>query len=131
MLDGRIDTKGTIKDLEAQGVLDMIVEDSTLEQPEPEGVKTPSDDADTVLDAEEEEGKDVHARTDTESTAVEGGGAAAKKKARKLVKDEERAKGNVKWKIYRTYLEAVGWFTWFWLGIFICGYQVRSSCDLF
>lgn len=138
MLDGRIDTKGTIKELEELGVLDSIIEDSTLEKQEPEGVKTPrSDDAETVAEAvlDDTDGKptdgaeETHARMDTETTAV-AGDKDKKKKARKLVKDEERARGNVKWKIYKTYLEAVGWFTWFWLGVFICGYQVRADVSL-
>ncbi|KIO27861.1 hypothetical protein M407DRAFT_22914 [Tulasnella calospora MUT 4182] len=131
MLDGRIDTKGSIKDLEDQGVLHMIIEDSELERRATENdTKTPSDDAETVAEAaaEEKAAEDVqpvpnHTRLHTDATAVATRGPLAKRKARKLVKDEERAKGNVKWKIYTTYLEAAGWFTWVWLMIFVVGYQ--------
>lgn len=132
MLDGRIDTKGSITDLEDQGVLDGIVEDSELERkPTEDGTKTPSDDAETVAEAvaeekatEEARPAPDHTRLDTDATAVATQAPLSKRKARKLVKDEERAKGNVKWKIYKTYLEAAGWFTWVWLMIFVAGYQV-------
>ncbi|KAG8970070.1 hypothetical protein FRC05_000718 [Tulasnella sp. 425] len=131
MLDGRVDTKGHIKDLEAQGMLDMIIEDSELERkPTDDGTKTPSDDAETIAEAvavekaiEETPSGADHARVDTDATAVSTQAPSSKKKVRKLVKDEERAKGNVKWKIYKTYLDAAGWFTWIWLIIFVAGYQ--------
>ncbi|KAG8908992.1 hypothetical protein FRB99_000095 [Tulasnella sp. 403] len=125
MLDGRVDTQGTIEDLEAHGILDMIMEDSVADKSLPDGTSTPSDDAETVAEAvienkpvEEVREAAAHARTETETTAVAG-----KKKPRKLVKDEERAKGNVKWNIYKTYLQAAGWGTWVWLVLCIGGYQ--------
>ncbi|KAG8994024.1 hypothetical protein FRB90_000542, partial [Tulasnella sp. 427] len=131
MLDGRIDTKGSIKDLEAQGALHMIIEDSELERKQDlDGTRTPSDDAETVAEAvveekaaENDSPSPDHARVDTDATAVSAQVPVSKKKARKLVKDEERAKGTVKWKIYKTYLEAAGWFTWVWLTIFVTAYQ--------
>ncbi|KAG8974080.1 hypothetical protein FRC05_007828 [Tulasnella sp. 425] len=129
MLDGRVDTKGHIKDLEDQGVLDRILEDSELERTD-HGTKTPSDDAETIAEAvavekeiEETLSGPDHARVDADATAVLTQAPSSKKKVRKLVKDEERAKGNVQWKIYKTYLDAAGWFTWIWLLIFAAGYQ--------
>ena len=44
--------------------------------------------------------------------------------ARKLVEDEKMAKGNVKWKIYKTYLIAAGWFIWVCLLLGLGGSQV-------
>lgn len=133
MLDGRIDTQGSIKDLEAQGVLGIIIHDSELERkPDSAGTRTPSDDAETVAEAVVEEkavdnSAPEHTRVNTDATMVSTQTPSSKKKARKLVKEEERAKGNVKWNIYKTYLEAAGWFTWVFLAIFVTGYQVRSK----
>ncbi len=94
MLDGRIDTHGTIKDLRAQGILD-----------------------DSANDAEAEVQKERDALIATEIVSVEEAAAegdgedsqkddAAAKKPRKLVKDEHRETGGVKWSIYNSYLKA-------------------------
>jgi hypothetical protein len=88
MLDGRIDTKGTIKDLRAQGILDHIAQDSTAEVKEEEPVAA----TETPIEAQE-----GNAEADT---SVEN------KKPRKLIKDEHREAGGVKWSIYNAYLKA-------------------------
>ena len=85
MLDGRIDTHGTVKDLRAQGVLEAIEHDSTVETYKEE-----------IKEAEEAATNDV----DAAETADEP------KKPRKLIKDEHREVGGVKWSIYNSYLEA-------------------------
>lgn len=88
MLDGRIDTHGTIKDLRAQGVLDDIAQDAEVEVQKEEAVT-----AKETISAEE--------------AAIEGeGDDATAKKPRKLVKDEHRETGGVKWSIYNSYLKA-------------------------
>ncbi|KZP20527.1 multidrug resistance-associated ABC transporter [Athelia psychrophila] len=94
MHDGRIETQGTIKDLRAQGVLGSITQDEslTLEQEKPV-------DAEKLLDPK--------AAADADDKVVE-----ATKKPRKLVEDEHRAEGGVKWGIYNTYLEASWYGTW-------------------
>ncbi|KAG8843875.1 hypothetical protein FRB96_003699 [Tulasnella sp. 330] len=136
MLDGRIDMRGTIKDLEAHGLLEGIVKDAALQikGEEASGSKTPSDDAETVAEAVIE-GKTVQeVKTVPESINIPGatGPTSAPtsepvgKTPKRLVKDEERAKGTVKFKIYKTYLKASSYATWAWLlfgiGIFqICG----------
>lgn len=127
MLDGRIDTQGTIKDLEARGMLEAILQDESAAKPATEsGVRTPSDDAETIAEAAVE-GKPVedaaHPRTDTESTAVAP--TTKKKEARKLVEEEKKATGSVKWQIYRTYLEAAGWFVW---AVLIFGLGASQVC---
>ncbi|KAG6905629.1 hypothetical protein DXG01_001538, partial [Tephrocybe rancida] len=93
MLDGRIDTQGTIKDLRAQGVLEELTHDSAVTIAEAEVQQealapTPSDSENA--DGDEEEVKK----------------AKAGKKPRKLVKDEHREVGGVKWAIYKSYLKA-------------------------
>lgn len=102
MLDGRIDTKGTVKDLRAQGVLDHIAQDSTAEVKEEEAVAA----TETPIEAQE-----GNADADI---AVE-----SNKKPRKLIKDEHREAGGVKWSIYNAYLKASSYWTWFMLGILI------------
>ncbi|KAF7340568.1 ABC bile acid [Mycena sanguinolenta] len=92
MLDGRIDTQGTVEDLRAQGLLDDIRLDAAVEAKTEES-EAPL--ADNGIDDPE--------------------AAAAAKKPRKLVKDEHRAIGGVKWSIYRAYLKASSYWIWAFL----------------
>ncbi|KAG1773289.1 hypothetical protein EV702DRAFT_1131440 [Suillus placidus] len=103
MLDGRIDTKGTVKDLRAQGILDHIAQDSTAEVKEEEPIAA----TETPVEAQED---NAEADASVES----------KKKPRKLIKDEHREAGGVKWSIYNAYLKASSYRTWVMLGILIC-----------
>jgi hypothetical protein len=86
MLDGRIDTQGTVKELQAQGVLKGIEHDATVETHKEEPVVV----------------------SDLEAAAVEGSPdtTEALKKPRKLIQDEHREIGGVKWSIYKSYLKA-------------------------
>ena len=84
MLDGRIDTQGTVKELRAQGVLDDIAHDSTVH------VRTKPKDS-PVKDEPNEDSDDS---------------AKLAKEPRKFIKDEHREIGGVKWSIYNTYLKA-------------------------
>ena len=91
MLDGRIDTQGTLKDLRARGILDEITRDEAAEaRREEEMAKT-----------------EVAASPSEEPSITEDALAATQaKKPRKLVEDEKRETGSVKWRIYITYLKA-------------------------
>lgn len=91
MLDGRIDVQGTPKDLRAQGVLEEIAHDEN------------------VHSAQQEEAAQTKEIEDPEAEALKDDDAAVKDKKkgpRKLVKDEHREEGSVKWSIYKTYLKA-------------------------
>ena len=91
MLDGRIDTQGTLTELRAQGFLDEI---ATSEE-----VKVHEDEQEAA--AETPNAEEIAAKV------VEGARPGSEtKKPRKLVKDEERQEGGVKWSIYNTYLKA-------------------------
>ena len=85
MLDGRIDTQGTVKELRDQGVLKGIEQDAAVETHKEELVV-----AETASIGDEE----------SPDTTEES------KKPRKLVKDEHREVGAVKWSIYESYLRA-------------------------
>lgn len=100
MLDGRIDTAGSVhvsgvskavflaqtrQDLRARGMLNIIAHEASAEA----------------------HGTEVSAAQKKRSEATDVDNApAADKKPRRLVKDEARAEGGVKWKIYKTYIEA-------------------------
>lgn len=88
MLDGRIDTQGTVKNLRAQGILEEIAHDESIEaQKETRAAETTSsmnEAHDTLQDTTQAEAK----------------------KPKKLVEDEKRAEGSVKWSVYKTYLKA-------------------------
>ncbi|KAG9009269.1 hypothetical protein FRB94_012338 [Tulasnella sp. JGI-2019a] len=118
MLDGRIDTQGTIEDLESRGLLEAIVRDSSLQHTgaEGSGTKTPSDDAETIAGAVVEGKTDGEASKPAEgpeiTTPPTSPASLVAKKSRRLIKDEARAKGNVKWNIYKTYLKAAKYRTW-------------------
>lgn len=91
MLDGRIDIQGTTSDLRARGLLDVLVHDAQAEE-EP-----------AVVTADEL----VIAANNDSGTRMLGDSTLGKsKKPRKLVEDEARATGSVKWKVYKTYLKA-------------------------
>jgi hypothetical protein len=91
MLDGRIDTQGTPKDLRAQGVLEEITHDEHVHAAQQEDV------------VQTKEGEDPEAEALKDDAAATKG---KKKSPRKLVKDEHREEGSVKWNIYNTYLKA-------------------------
>ena len=86
MFDGRIDTQGTVKELRALGVLDEIAHDSITEVEAEKGRESP---------------QSLEQESDSGTKLVD-----ASKQPRKLVKDEHRETGRVKWNIYKTYLKA-------------------------
>ncbi len=92
MLDGHIDVQGVVKELRNRGVLESVNRDA-----ESEPNKSPEDEPNvTSEDANKgEEQNEPAAERDVKT-----------KKPRKLVKDEERESGSVKWIIYKTYLKA-------------------------
>ena len=85
MLDGRIDTQGTVKELQAQGALKGIERDAAVETHKKELVV---------------------AERSSISVEESPGATEVSKKPRKLVKDEHREIGAVKWSIYNSYLRA-------------------------
>ncbi|KZS96802.1 multidrug resistance-associated ABC transporter [Sistotremastrum niveocremeum HHB9708] len=105
MLDGRIDLQGKVEDLRKSGVLEHIEQEANLEAKE---------------EKKEEELKEETAdNTAAEVTPADGAasenGTDAKpkaKKPRKLVEDEFRETGSVKWSVYRTYLKASSYWVW-------------------
>ncbi|KAJ6562830.1 hypothetical protein DFH09DRAFT_1035588 [Mycena vulgaris] len=106
MLDGRIDTQGVVAELRAQGVLDEITHEAAVEVKKEE-LTLP---ADTV---------------DPETL----GGQVEAKKPRKLVEDEHREIGSVKWPVYQTYLAASGYFLWVLLAFLIVAQQLKSISE--
>lgn len=82
MSEGRIERQGTVDELREQKLLDFIAHDPSLH---PETNDKP---ADTVVDPPP---------TDTAGTP---------KHARKLVEDEERSEGRVKWSVYKAFMKA-------------------------
>ncbi|TCD65592.1 hypothetical protein EIP91_002477 [Steccherinum ochraceum] len=108
MLDGRIDAQGVVKDLRARGLLDEITSDEVVEaHKEDEVVATNEPSAE--LDTEPQ----TPAETASPTAEREGVNVPAKgKKPRKLIEDEHREEGSVKWRIYRTYLKASSYWTW-------------------
>lgn len=99
MLDGRIDSQGTIQDLRAQGILADLAATADVELKE-ESVPVGSDDK-TIDDA---------APKDSIGEA---------KKPAKLIEDEKREIGAVKWHIYGTYIVRQAY------------YRLDRSADLF
>ncbi|KZT21758.1 multidrug resistance-associated ABC transporter [Neolentinus lepideus HHB14362 ss-1] len=119
MLDGRIDTQGKVEELRERGLLDDIAHDSTAEQNSKE-VEAQEEKTEEEL-AAEAEGED--AQKDAEAKT------SGKKKPRKLVKDEHRETGSVKWSIYKTYLKASSYWTWAILVMLIVLMQVAGVTE--
>ena len=94
MLDGRIDTQGTVKELRSLGVLDDITHDEAVEAHKEEQA---------VVAAEPSRTHDLPEIPGEEEAlkAIEKA-----KKPRKLIEEEHRETGSVNWQIYKTYLKA-------------------------
>ncbi|KZT66167.1 hypothetical protein DAEQUDRAFT_813713 [Daedalea quercina L-15889] len=104
MLDGRIDTQGTLKDLRARGLLDDITHDESVEahkEEEKVEAEEKAKEPNAEIDAEAPEDEEEDAKPDKKD-----------KKPRKLIEDEKRETGSVKWAIYNTYLKASSYWTW-------------------
>ena len=109
MLDGRIDLQGYVKDLKASGQLDIIALDNVTEEPN-------EDDKQATSEEDKKEEADVKSTNEADGSDSNKNGTTktvVKKKARKLVSDEERETGGVKWSIYKTYLKASYVLTFF------------------
>ncbi|KAF8529350.1 multidrug resistance-associated ABC transporter [Gautieria morchelliformis] len=104
MLDGRIDVQGTTEELRRQGTLEAITKDSSLEHQLQAGQTPPDKPSDA-------QGADLH------------------KRPRKLVEDEARETGSVKWRIYQTYMKASSYWTWAILAVFICMRQLLAVTE--
>ena len=100
MLDGRIDTQGTVKDLRARGVLDEIAQDSAADVKSSEPVAASEEPIEAIADEspQSHQGEHGHEGVSTEQTQ--------RKQPRKLVKDEHRERGGVKFSIYKSYMKA-------------------------
>ncbi|KDR78080.1 hypothetical protein GALMADRAFT_224469 [Galerina marginata CBS 339.88] len=109
MLDGRIDTQGTVKELRGQGVLEGIEHDSIVD-----GYKEEKIEAEAAAMGEiEDPAKTVD----------------ADKKPKKLIKDEHRETGGVKWSIYKSYLRASSYWTWGVLAFIVVLVQVLGVSE--
>ncbi|KAJ7647783.1 hypothetical protein FB45DRAFT_987394 [Roridomyces roridus] len=106
MLDGRIDTQGTVKDLRAQGVLDEITHEAAVEVIKEE----------VAVAAKPASGEEEIDKADGQEA----------KKPRKLIKDEHREVGGVKWKIYKSYLKASSYSIWCFLAFVVLLIQLLS-----
>ncbi|KAF7799416.1 hypothetical protein EIP86_010650 [Pleurotus ostreatoroseus] len=111
MLDGRIDTQGTVQELYKRGVLEDVVQDKTLQEAQVVRVVEET----TFLADEAEDSKSlVRAKT-----------------PRKLVEDEKRETGGVKWDVYKTYLEASSYWTWVILSFLVIFNQLLAVSEKF
>ncbi|KAF7352973.1 Multidrug resistance-associated ABC transporter [Mycena venus] len=99
MLDGRIDTQGTVQELRARGLLEAIKQDLKYEAP---GDATTAKEKDYKTEAK----------------------PASSQPITKLVEDEEQAKGDVEWHIYKTYLKASSYKVWAIILMFIVFYEM-------
>ncbi|WWC92185.1 uncharacterized protein L201_007139 [Kwoniella dendrophila CBS 6074] len=97
ILDGRVDAQGTPDELRAAKELEGLV---ALE--EAEVTK-----AEAIIAKEEVEDEVEVVETTEKKVKKKGPG-------KKLVQDEERAIGNVKWETYKLYIVAATYVTWVW-----------------
>ncbi|KAJ7904291.1 P-loop containing nucleoside triphosphate hydrolase protein [Mycena olivaceomarginata] len=105
MIDGRIDVQGGVQDLRARGLLETIKHDLKRDSP-----------AETT--AAEDKSDQVEEKP------------ASSKPITKLVEDEEQAEGDVKWHIYKTYLQATGYTVWVFVAVFIIIIEVFAGVSV-
>ncbi|KAJ7742770.1 hypothetical protein B0H16DRAFT_1423196 [Mycena metata] len=103
VLDGRIDAQGTVEELHARGLLDVITHE-----------------------AENKEIPTVDATGDIPTVHFPLIAQASVRKPRKLVEDERREIGNVKLSVYQTYLSASGYHIWGILLLLVVVQQLRA-----
>ncbi|KAH6888231.1 multidrug resistance-associated ABC transporter [Coprinopsis sp. MPI-PUGE-AT-0042] len=119
MLDGRIDAQGTVQDLRARGMLDHIAHDASTEVHNAEIVPV---DEEAIKQGTMEGGSasptDVTATASTLDTT---------KKPRKLIKEEHRETGGVKWSIYKSYLKASSYWIWGFLAFMVVVVQILGA----
>jgi ABC-type multidrug transport system ATPase subunit len=112
VLDGRVDISGSVEDLRARGELSAIVAIEEASHSNEETVIPPTPSGSEGKEMSEEEAMAGAKDDDSKSSTVKDAAseqtveAPKKKEARRLVKDEERAVGNVGWATYKIYLEA-------------------------
>ncbi|KAF9526193.1 multidrug resistance-associated ABC transporter [Crepidotus variabilis] len=111
MLDGRVDTQGLVKELREQGLLEAIEHDA-------------------AVDAHKEDLLVAEAIAVEEAAEEDAAKPAEKsKKPRKLIKDEHREVGGVKWSIYNSYLKASSYWTWAILGTLVIVAQLLGITE--
>jgi hypothetical protein len=91
MLDGRVDLQGTVEDLKAKRLVETLVHKAHAETEREDSEEATNSDA---------AGHDQHLADPSIPVA------ASNKRPRKLVKDEHREVGSVKWATYDSYLRA-------------------------
>ncbi|KAJ7715183.1 hypothetical protein B0H16DRAFT_1678542 [Mycena metata] len=104
VLDGRIDAQGTVEELHARGLLDVITHEA----------------------AENKEIPTVDAAGDIPTVDIPLTAQASARKPRKLVENERREIGNVKLSVYQTYLAASGYHIWGILLLLVVLQQLRA-----
>ncbi|KAF8518374.1 hypothetical protein BU17DRAFT_90966 [Hysterangium stoloniferum] len=104
MAEGRIEHQGTVAELKEQGFLDYIAHDPSVRSEE----------------------KDAEVAEETQDGAAPAADAKPKQ-TRKLVDEEVRSEGKVKWSIYGTYLKASGYITWVTV---LAGIFAAELCDI-
>ncbi|WRT70588.1 uncharacterized protein IL334_007586 [Kwoniella shivajii] len=112
ILDGRIDAQGTPDELRSAGELDGLVALEEAEVTKSEAVVAKEDIEEEVEVVDTAEKK----------TKKKGPG-------KKLVQDEERAIGNVKWETYKLYIVAATYVTWVWTFIVLVLNQVLTIAE--
>ncbi|KAH8798081.1 hypothetical protein DL96DRAFT_1539779 [Flagelloscypha sp. PMI_526] len=114
MLDGRIDTQGTVSELRTLGLLEAITDEGDTVPEKQEAVT-----ADTTMDmtSKVSSGEDVE----------ENSGQIHKKQMRKLVQEEHREEGSVKFGVYDAYLKASRYWVW---GLVLLGVVLYQVCGV-
>ncbi|KAH7316414.1 hypothetical protein B0J17DRAFT_724436 [Rhizoctonia solani] len=148
MYDGQVDMQGVVSELQEQGHLEYVALGADASSSsEPDIIDNGRNMIDSAADAlnsptyrrtaspTQELPRPVETITSARDTRFAAKAARQQtvftarvepppsKGPRKLVQDESRAEGNVKWRIYKTYLKASGYFSWVLLGFLIVAYQ--------
>lgn len=108
VVDGRLDVAGSVDELRSRGELSSLIAVEEASHSNEETIIPPTPAAGREKTEEEALSLVAPASTDADDDATEESSeeVAPKKEARKMVKDEEREVGNVKWSVYKIYLVA-------------------------
>ncbi|KAI1302552.1 hypothetical protein EDD11_005598 [Mortierella claussenii] len=129
MNNGEINIQGSVQQLREQGLLSLVLEEDEEPTPDTSDADTVNDENDLgssstltkpkLVQRKSTGGKDIKASTSAQ------GSAAKPKDARKLVLEETREEGRVKWSIYLVYASAAGGIV-FWLTLMVAFAVTRA-----
>ncbi|GAA6016442.1 hypothetical protein JCM11491_002414 [Sporobolomyces phaffii] len=126
--DGRIEKQGRVADLDRSELQTELIDEDGDEADKAEAADD-LEKRDAVAPSDPREADKLAAKVTPESDATPSAGSAGPKKTGKLVEEEARQTGRVKWTVYSLYLGSAGYLTWGLIFVLILAGRVFRVAD--